>query len=79
MTPLPPDLEALMPEGHRARNFDELEIVFTADQVRAVMLAVTERAAKKCEDARDAAPFYRDEYDICNELAAAIRGNGSKT
>lgn len=35
--------------------------------------AATERAAKLAEDARDASPVYRDEYDICNELAAAIR------
>lgn len=51
----------------------------TADQVRAAILGATERAAKLCEDARDAAPVYRDEYDICNELAAAIRGDGRKT
>lgn len=48
-------------------------LLYTADQMREAILAATERAAKLAEAARDAAPVYRDEYDICNELAAAIR------
>ena len=48
-------------------------------QMREAILAATERAAKKAEGARDAAPVYRDEYDICNELAAAIRGAAAST
>jgi len=47
MTELPPDLETLMPDGYRARNFDDLEVVYTATQMRAAILAATERAAMK--------------------------------
>lgn len=66
MTNLPPDLEALMPEP-AVRDGDYAgppgegasEDYFTADQVRAVMLAVTERAAKVAEGLQDQAEEKR--------------------
>lgn len=74
MTALPPDLEALMPEHPAFSSILAGTDFYTAAQMREAILAATERAAKLAEDARDAAPVYRDEYDICNELADAIRG-----
>jgi hypothetical protein len=62
ITPLPPELEALMPEpvAHRDRynhydlyisagNGGDREPLFTADQVRQAILDATERAAKLVE------------------------------
>jgi hypothetical protein len=84
MKTLPPDLEALMPEPVivGTSRFGSIFYAFTADQVRAVMLAVTERDAKLAADlAHDAAIKYANgrEVDFEQEVAAAIRGDGGQT
>ena len=88
MTTLPPDLEALMPkpavrDGDYAGPPGEgaSEDYFTTDQVRAVILAATERAAKKCEERATAyrttrAPGWHEVDHECTQCAAAIRGDG---
>lgn len=91
MTPLPPELEALMPEpafkltwrDDLARYFvSKPNIgntdVFTADQVRQAMLDATERAAKLAAGlATDAAIKYAGGYPVdFDDVAAAIRGGG---
>jgi hypothetical protein len=79
MTPLPPELEALMPEPIRAfrdkGTFTMEEYLFTADQVRQAMLDATERAAKKCE-----ALAILSDKPVHNErdCAEAIRGDGGQ-
>jgi len=85
MTALPPDLEALMPEPITAfrdkGTFTLEEKFFTADQVRAVMLAVTERAAKVVESGPPPRKLEGGRVEIGEgarrAFAAAIRGTGS--
>lgn len=73
------DFERHMNECGRSVGLRDKEGFYIADQVEQrwqSYQAATERAAKLAEDACDASPIYRDEYDICNELAAAIRSGG---
>lgn len=103
MTPLPPDLEALMPEpsgylldwpaigGGVRQLFSptrvagdaiacKVQTMFSEDQVRAVMLAVTERAAKVVESGAPPRKLEGGRVEIGesarNAFAAAIRGAG---
>jgi hypothetical protein len=87
MKPLPPDLEALMPEPVILLWQDHPSGAmpirgYSADQVRAAILGATERAAKLAADlAYDAAIKYANgrEVDFEQEVAAAIRGDGRQT
>ena len=88
MTPLPADLEALMPEPIRAfrdkGTFTLEEYLFTADQVRQAILAATERAAKIAQaklDGEDSG--VQDDWTAdggwdwaCMQIRDAIRGGG---
>jgi len=95
MTALPPDLEALMPEPAyritskmgeficlRSKSYDNKkgDKLFSEDQVRAVMLAVTERAAKVVESGAPPRKLEGGRVEIGesarNAFAAAIRGDG---
>jgi hypothetical protein len=91
------EFEALMPEAatHRYRTFGhgprwqlagkhtppDAEPLFTADQMRAMFDAATERAAKLAADlANDAATKYAGGYpvDFEQEVAAPIRATGGE-
>lgn len=67
-------------EPYESRYVGWRQEVFTADQVRAAMLAATERAAKLAAGlAYDAAIKYADgryEVDFGKEVGDAIRGAG---
>jgi len=87
MKPLPPDLEALMPEPESYQNFFDEGIaygsepeghasvaLYTAAQLREAMQGAVEWSARVCENLSALSDKPVHDNDDC---AAAIRGTGS--